>query len=354
MSHTKEIMNDAFLKVSKFEFKNPEYFNKFLKNNSSGFKKYILRFFYFYFLRYRIFRNYISPFFQKNRFGLIKEINLNPERFDKIYEILHDSLSKETFDWYIKNRIAQATLDNLSINVFPSSIKENDFITLENSLKEVKKGVYEIENYNVRGDKFGLICTFMINQYKYYDIIKPEKDDIVIDGGGYVGDTALWFSKHIGEDGKVFCFEPFDSNFAVLMENIKNNNIKNIIPEQFGLWGNKTILKINGTSSGAFIDKTGFNIHVVSIDEFVKNNKLQKINFIKLDIEGAELNALEGAKETIKKFKPKLAICVYHKKKDIIEIPEYIMRLVPEYKIMLKSNSFNFLETVMYASILNK
>lgn len=204
MSHTKEIMNEAFRKVSKFEFNNPEYLKKFF-NNGKGFKKHILKF-YFYFLRYGFFRNYISPFFKKNRFEIIQAINLNPERFDKIYEILHDSPSKETFDWYIKNRVAMATLGNLSSNVFPSLIKENDFIALENSLKEVKKGVYEIENYNVRGDKFGLICTFMINQYQYYDIIKPEKDDIVIDGGGVCWRYGIVVFKTYRRRWKSFLF----------------------------------------------------------------------------------------------------------------------------------------------------
>jgi FkbM family methyltransferase len=312
MSHTKELLNEALNKVQTFEFKNPKYLEKFLRG-----------------------------------------INLTPESFDIIYELLYDSQSKETFDWCIKNRIAMATLGNLSSVAFPSLIKEEDFIALENSLKEVKKGVYEIEEFKIKGDKFGLVCTFMIKQYSYYDIIKPEKGDVVIDGGGYVGDTALWFSEYIGDEGKIFCFEPFNSNFSVLKENIKNNNINNIIPEQLGLWSKETVLKMEGTRAGAFISKTGLNINVTSIDKFVKDNKLQKVDFIKLDIEGAELEALSGAQETIKKFKPKLAICVYHRKEDIMVIPAYIVKLVPEYKIMLKNNSFDFGETVMYAGILN-
>ncbi|MHB1657603.1 MAG: FkbM family methyltransferase [Burkholderiales bacterium] len=350
MSHTKALLDEALDKVSRFEFDNPKYLEKVLGNYKGNRK--IVRKIYFYFLRYSLFRKYISPLFRKERFRLIREINLNFERFDSAYEMLYDLKSKETFDWYIKSRIVTTvTLTSISNIIFPPFITAEDFIALENSLKEVENDIYEIEGFKIKVDKICLVCDFIIQQYSYYDIIKPEKGDIVIDGGGYLGDTALWFSKYIGEEGKVFCFEPFDSNFSVLIENINNNNIKNIISEKFGLWSKETILKIKGTGGGASVSKTGSNINVVSIDKFVKDNKLQKVDFIKMDIEGAELEALKGCQQTIKKFKPKLAICIYHRPEDIIVLLEYVTTIMPDYKIMLKSNSFGFTETIMYAGI---
>ncbi len=68
-----------------------------------------------------------------------------------------------------------------------------------------------------------------------------------------------------------------------------------------------------------------------------------------MDIEGAEFDALKGAEKTIKKYKPKLAICVYHNPLDIVNIPLYIKELVPEYKIFLRHYSESSSETVCYA-----
>ena len=74
-----------------------------------------------------------------------------------------------------------------------------------------------------------------------------------------------------------------------------------------------------------------------------------KITHIKMDIEGAELNALKGAKNIIQRDTPILAICVYHKIQDFVEIPNYILSLVPDYKLYLRHHNISGTETVLYA-----
>lgn len=81
----------------------------------------------------------------------------------------------------------------------------------------------------------------------------------------------------------------------------------------------------------------GINIETIPIDEFVKEENLKRVDFIKMDIEGSEEKALLGAKETLRKFKPKLAICIYHKPKDFYELPLLIKEINPEYKIRIKN-----------------
>jgi len=79
----------------------------------------------------------------------------------------------------------------------------------------------------------------------------------------------------------------------------------------------------------------------------------EKVTLIKMDIEGAELEGLKGAKNTILRDKPKLAICIYHSDNDMIRIPEYIHSIVPEYKLFVKHHSILSYETVLYACIYN-
>ena len=83
------------------------------------------------------------------------------------------------------------------------------------------------------------------------------------------------------------------------------------------------------------------------IDEAIAEG--DKVTFIKMDVEGAELESLKGAEKTIRRDKPKLAICIYHKPEDMWTIPLYIKELVPEYKLYIRHHSSGVCETVLYA-----
>ena len=120
---------------------------------------------------------------------------------------------------------------------------------------------------------------------------------------------------------------------------------------------NKGISNVNGIVAfleneelrgSSAIDKSGnTEIEVVRLDDFIPSD--EKITFIKMDIEGAEIDALNGCKNILQKYKPKLAICIYHKPDDLWEIPLLIKRLVPEYQIYIRHYSNYLWETVCYA-----
>lgn len=88
------------------------------------------------------------------------------------------------------------------------------------------------------------------------------------------------------------------------------------------------------------------SIQIKKLDDFLPN---EQITFLKMDIEGAEINALIGAQELIKTQKPKLAICTYHLPEHFFDIPFYIKSLVPEYKIYIRHHTNTMFETVCYA-----
>ncbi len=170
--------------------------------------------------------------------------------------------------------------------------------------------------------------------------VKLKKGDVVIDAGANMGLFSI-FAQRKGAK-KVFAFEPQREAISILEKNIQHNKIESkvdIIP--LGLSDSNIIINLNysgdGHSSGSIImhnDKAGSEkIECVTLDSWVKNNKIEKIDFIKADIEGAERNMLMGATETLRKFQPRLAICIYHLPDDPEVISTLIKKANPAYCI---------------------
>ena len=116
------------------------------------------------------------------------------------------------------------------------------------------------------------------------------------------------------------------------------------------MWKEKAELGFsqNGDAGSKITDGAGTKISVDSIDDICAGDT---VTFIKMDIEGSELNALQGAINTIRRDRPRLAICIYHSLEDLYEIPLWIKETVPEYRIYIRHHSDNEAETVVYATI---
>ena len=150
----------------------------------------------------------------------------------------------------------------------------------------------------------------------YLKRYSPKKDDVILDLGAYNSMFAIYSSKYIGSKGKAYVFEPNPKNFNTIKKNIRINKIKNIIPIKGGLWNKKDILEMsdNDSESSIVLETKGkkMRVPVDTLDNFVQKNNLQRIDFIKMDVEGAELEIIDGGVETLKRFHPKLAIASYH------------------------------------------
>lgn len=160
-----------------------------------------------------------------------------------------------------------------------------------------------------------------------------------------------------GNFSSIFAFEPDPILYAKCQERIKNQKISNYHLIQAGVsdkTGSLTFFaKATGSSCIAYpTDGTSsentISIRTVTIDDTIGK---QEVGFIKMDIEGAEYDALQGAKETIQRDKPFLAICVYHKQGDVLAIMNYLHGIVPEYHFWLRHYGPLFYETVLYASV---
>lgn len=178
----------------------------------------------------------------------------------------------------------------------------------------------------------------------------------IIDAGAYRGDTALPLSKLTNKT--VWAFEPFEDSFEILKEHIKINEIKNIVPIKKSVGdtdGEKTLFLTGDDFSGITSkpeyrlddDWDELKVEECSIDKFVEENDVN-IGYINVDVEGGELNLLNGAINTIKSQKPILAISIYHQASDFFEIILWIKNLDIGYEFeIIKENPNYFLQETM-------
>ncbi len=204
---------------------------------------------------------------------------------------------------------------------------------------------------------------------QYFDFIRYDRIHTMVEGGVFDGGNTLSFSGKINPGGKIYGFEPNYKNFrqGPHYEKLKTLSSVQILPQ--GLWSrsqqillsdSKDASKILTGESGAFSQTSTesntqepasniITIDAVSIDDFVKERNIQKIDFIKLDVEGAELDVLKGAANVLKTHRPQLAISIYHKRDDVYTIPLFLAETLKNYTFRLGHYSPGFCESIWYA-----
>ena len=230
---------------------------------------------------------------------------------------------------------------------------------------EYTLGCYDMNNTGINQRLYasppGLGSVWFLKQYEYEKegiSCKAEKGDTVIDCGGCWGDTPLYFADRVGDSGHVFVFEFIPSHLEVINKNIKLNphlekRLSLISNPVWSVSGEKLYFVDWGPGSRLSDDPSRYDYdgttQTLSIDDLAESRKINKIDFIKMDIEGAETEALKGAEKTLIKDKPKLAISLYHSLEDFERIPRYLESLGLGYKYYLKHHTLFENETVLYA-----
>jgi FkbM family methyltransferase len=203
-----------------------------------------------------------------------------------------------------------------------------------------------------------ILNTFVLQQYAYEGTtaaVRAEDGDVVIDGGGGWGDTALHFADQVGPAGKVHCFEFVRENLEILRENLRLNPQlePRVVLHANALWrrsGESLPYENRGPGSSVVHGNRAGSVETVTIDDFVAREQLDRVSFVKLDIEDAEEAALEGAATTIARWKPKLAVAIYHSNEQFIAVPERIRKLEPSYRLFVDHLTTHTEETILYAS----
>jgi FkbM family methyltransferase len=185
---------------------------------------------------------------------------------------------------------------------------------------------------------------FIVPDFNYYQhFYEVKADDVVLDAGANCGHLSIFFSKLVGKNGIVYAFEPDVYNIERINNNRRLNNdlANNIKIEELLLWNENKLVDFYeaGTvgSSAVWIPDVEKCVQkqAVRIDDWIAKNDIKKLDFIKMDIEGAEIEALEGCVQTIENLKPNFAIASYHivnGEPTYIKVEEFFKKMNYPYK----------------------
>ena len=234
--------------------------------------------------------------------------NQNKEKFERAYSLLADDISRETF---------KATLNY-----------------------KISGKLSYLRNYTQHKDEM------------FKKVLKIHNNEHYVDLGAYTGDTIREVMEYGGYE-TVTAFEPDIKNYTKMMNFIEKEDLKNINALNIGVWDKKDVLSFAGKSSrnsSLMQDaENEINIAVNSVDNVTDGNK---VTLIKIDVEGAERQALMGAKNTIKQHKPRLNVGIYHRNEDLFDIVLLVNELCPEYKIYIRHHEYvPSWDTNLYATI---
>jgi FkbM family methyltransferase len=205
-----------------------------------------------------------------------------------------------------------------------------------------------------------VVVDFVEQQYRCETsdgAIECKEDDYVVDAGGCWADTALYFAHKVGPKGRVASFEFLPDNLKVCRRNLEMNPVlaERVAVYEHPVWSQsgKELFVIGNGPATRVVPHTGdpnaFRIKTLKIDDLVARGEFPRVDFIKMDIEGAELEALKGSEAVLRMFKPRLAITVYHDFKDMWSIPNYLDSLGLGYRFYLRHFTIHAEETVLFA-----
>ena len=234
-------------------------------------------------------------------------------------------------------------------------IKQNIKVLISN-LNQDAEISEELQSWGIRTEQIIILNDYdkKFSYDSYFDMnivgCHMDKNKYFVDAGSYLGeDTEKYLDIFFNEEKnstKVVAFEPDADNFIKCKANLKkycnvqvrNSALYNADEPVYMEFGKEETCNVVSVSEN--------QIKGESLDTVVGD---EPVGFIKMDIEGSEMNALEGAKNTIIKQHPILAISIYHKKSDIWKIPNYVLKLNPDYKFYIRHYSASFGDTVLYA-----
>ena len=292
--------------------------------------------------------------------------SLKPGRNDYIFGCGHfGQLTCAWFDtdWkgFVDNNWSAYPHGVLGLKVYPpEKLPQNArvFLAVKYHAEEIKQQLISIGIQAENIINVGKTLYDMgVRQYFDLPYLPHHDKEVFVDAGALNGDTSLRFVEWCRNKFEhIYCFEPDRNNIDKCHKNFENakacgggilhiSEQYTIIPK--AVYDRKGEISFDVCSNG--LSKVGVGAETVPTTTLDEELDGKRVTFIKMDIEGAELPALQGARNIIKEQHPTFAISVYHKPEDIIEIPEYLMGLDVDYRFYLRHYSLVGTETVLYA-----
>ncbi|MEZ3420647.1 MAG: FkbM family methyltransferase [Eubacterium sp.] len=194
-----------------------------------------------------------------------------------------------------------------------------------------------IINFKISGKvEYLYVSTEADKTVIYRDILKLTDRETIVDMGAYDGDTIREFTAYTnGKYEHIYALEPDEKNFKKLVRNTQN--MQGISLYNLGAWNKQDILTFSKKAGrNSKLSASGTPIRVTDIDSLIDD----RITLLKMDIEGAELHAIEGCRNIIEKYTPKLYICAYHRNEDMFSLPIKILEYNPNYKIYFRHSPY--------------
>lgn len=258
----------------------------------------------------------------------------NLSGLDFLYSKLADEESIAVLDWIVSYRLIESlTSKEVALKLCTPQISHESWRSMLEQARKLPE--YSLkENLDV-----DVVENYILDGYNLSGKCGVSKDDIILDLGAFNGNSTIVLGRH-AHAGKVYAFEPNPDTQAILQENLKSANVSNYELIRLGVSSEEGTVKFSRGGAGSRITEHGdVDVNITTVDAFVRTRNLEKVDFIKLDIEGFELPALKGAADTIRNFRPKLAISAYHLHYDLFEIPKLIQSLSRWYKMYLRHNA---------------
>jgi len=296
---------------------------------------------------------------------------VNYERLHAVSLLFEDEASRALFVELILWRLAGHLHVKLSTNnqrywklfeealAVPSEPSRFNYKSMFGPLEHFEEFEFSDRKLTVDTWAGNLANVFLLKQYFFEREnvqICPKRNDHVVDAGSCFGDTALAFAVAVGAEGHVYTFDPLGSHAEIVRHNIAQNQLQDRIrffPVGLGADANEVpgpVKEGHVVDPGFCLDQAGGTdlVPIRTIDGLVAAGDIPRVDFLKMDIEGFELAALQGAEKTLRQFKPRLAISIYHKFTDFFKIPSFIHSLDLGYRFYLDHYSIHSEETVLY------
>ena len=270
----------------------------------------------------------------------------NFEAYDQAREIYYrDDRSRAVFDWCCQCRIIGAMYGDTPHGLPGEPFSMEAWEALERQAEAMPPGSYAEGDYLL--DR---VDTWILESYSLKGLCEVLPGDVVLDCGSHSGNTCLYFARKAGPGGRVHGFEPSPDTFALLERNVRSEPAVTVhncaVSKRSGV---ASFMEPTPMSAGARLYEGGaMSTNTLSIDDFAREQKLKRVDFIKMDIEGEEAAALRGAQGVIGKCRPRMALSAYHKEMDIVTLPQLVSALAPGYRFALRHFSMDLWETVLY------